>query len=198
MNSIEVRSIPTERLEIRKTADGRRTLVGVVAPFNSLSVNLGGFRERIQPGAFSSNLMSKPDVRLVADHDLSVSKLLARTASGTMRLREDSNAGLLLEADLPNTAFADDVVESINRGDLSGLSMSFNADDDDWAQDANGDVIRTLRAVTLGPEISLVVAPAYRAATVNLRSCPIELRSFLMGEDDDLLAVILAKRRIQF
>jgi uncharacterized protein len=191
----EIRSLPASGLEIRK-ANGKRTLVGVCAPFNSLSVNLGGFRERINPGAFSASLRSNPDVILSADHTPTASKILARTSAGTMQLREDPNLGLMLTADLPQTTFADDVVESITRGDLQGLSISFNVDDngDDW-QDTSDGVIRTLRSVNLGSEISLVCNPAYTATSVSLRSAPESIRHLLTPDDDTILAVILAKRK---
>jgi HK97 family phage prohead protease len=189
----EIRSLPASGLEIRK-ANGKRTLVGVAAPFNSLSVNLGGFRERIQPGAFSASLRSNPDVILSADHTPTASKILARTSAGTLQLREDPNQGLMLTADLPQTTFADDIVESISRGDLQGLSISFVADDDDW-QDTSDGVIRTLRSVNLGSEISLVCNPAYTATSVSLRSAPESIRHLLTPDDDTILAVILAKRK---
>ncbi len=200
--SIEQRSLPTSSLEIRKSADGKRTLTGIAAPFNSLSEDLGGFRERILPGAFAATLRSNPDVRLSADHDLSVSKILARTVAGTMQLRESSNAGLVLSATLPDTSFASDVAESISRGDVNGLSISFNAEDESWDNTSDG-VVRTLRAVSLGPEISLVATPAYKAASVSLRSCPEAIRSMLttgIENDADFLKdaalyLLLAKRK---
>jgi uncharacterized protein len=179
----EVRHL-NSRFELRKAGD-KRTLTGLAAPYNSLSEDLGNFRERIKPGAFTATLSNNPDVQLTADHDLSVSKVLARTAAGTMALSE-SQRGLELEADLPNTTFADDVLSLIERGDVNGLSISFSADDDDWTQE-RGAVIRTLNAVTLGREISVVAAPAYSATSINLRSCPTELRSLLdlFGDSDE-------------
>jgi uncharacterized protein len=198
--SIEIRNIPSGKLEVR-SADGKRTLYGVAAPFDSLSQLLGGpgenFRETIQPGAFSKSLRSNPDVRLSADHDLSVSKILARTSAGTMNLREGST-GLELEASLPATRFADDILESINRGDVDGLSISFSTDEDSWENSSTG-VVRTLRAVTLGPEISIVASPAYRQTSINLRSCPADIASLLSGDVDNSrhARLQLAMRRLR-
>ena len=187
MTTTEIRSIPSGKLEVRST-DGKRTLYGIAAPFNSLSQPLGGpggnFRETIKPGAFSKTLLSRPDVRLTADHDLSVGKILARTPS-TMTLREGST-GLELEAQLGASRAADDIIDSIGRGDVDGLSISFRVDPDgDTWEKASGGVVRTLRSVTLGPEISIVATPAYKATAINLRSCPEEFRSLLNVTDDE-------------
>jgi len=42
--------------ELRRGGPGNRKLSGYAAVFNSLSVNLGGFREIIRPGAFAKSI----------------------------------------------------------------------------------------------------------------------------------------------
>ena len=56
------------RLEVRAVEGQPGTLVGYAAVFNELSVDLGGFREMIRPGAFSGSLARQPDVRAVVEH----------------------------------------------------------------------------------------------------------------------------------
>ena len=67
-------------------AEGKPTrLVGLAAPFNGLSVDLGSFRERILPGAFDAVLESDGEVRADVEHQ--GTHLLARRSKGT-RSRE--------------------------------------------------------------------------------------------------------------
>ena len=96
-----------------------RTLRGHAAVFGVISEDLGGFRERIMPGAFADVL--DDDVRLLVDHE---PPPLARTKAGTLRLREDER-GLAFEADLPETTAARDLRESVARGDVDGASFRF-------------------------------------------------------------------------
>src|SRR5262245_62109860 len=82
--------VPLSDVEWRDSGDPERkdetTLRGHAAVFNSLSGGLGGFGELIEPGFFRAALRRKPDVRLLINHE---GLPLARTASGTLELRED-------------------------------------------------------------------------------------------------------------
>lgn len=174
---IEIRSLPTARLEIRTDADGNKRATGYLAVYNQRSVDLGGFVEKISPGAFTDSLKTQPDVRLLVNHDWS--KPLARTAAGTLSLRDDST-GLGFSASLPDTTYARDLAESISRGDVSGCSFGFCCapNGDAWGTTEDGRALRTLNAVNLS-EGSIVTAPAYPQTSVSLRSCPAEIRSLL-------------------
>ncbi|WP_051603101.1 HK97 family phage prohead protease [Simplicispira psychrophila] len=142
------------------TASGR-TLSGYAATYG-VPTAIGGFTERIAPGAFAKTLASGRDVLALLDHRADV--LLGRTRSGSLRLSEDSK-GLKFELHLPDTAAARDVIALAERGDLGGMSFGFIATEESW----NGDT-RELRSVELH-EISVVQAwPAYQSTEVALRS----------------------------
>ena len=144
------------------TASGR-TLSGYAASYNDPTA-IGGFTERIAPGAFTRSLASGRDVLALLDHRADV--LLGRTRSGSLKLSEDAR-GLRFELQLPDTAAARDVIALAERGDLGGMSFGFVATDEHW--DGN---TRELRAVELH-EISVVQAwPAYQSTEVNLRNRP--------------------------
>ena len=184
MTTKEIRSLTNGRFEVRKNSDGQPTVKGYLAVYNQRSVDLGNFTEIVAPGAFTNSLKVNSDVRLLANHDWT--KPLARTASGTLTLRDDTH-GLGFTATLPDTTYARDLAESMSRGDVTGCSFGFNCDDDDWANTDEG-VVRTLRAVSL-MEGSIVTNPAYNGTSVSLRSCPADLRGLLddliLGDDDD-------------
>ncbi|GEM_PF-217816 len=138
---------------------------GYASVFNSLSDDLGGFRERVKPGAFNRDMTPDSDVRALRDHEPSM--ILGRTKAGTLRL-STNNKGLLAEIDPPDTTVGRDTVESIKRGDLDGMSFSFRAMRDGWKVE-DGQNIRELHDVKLG-DVSVVTYPAYPATSVGMRS----------------------------
>jgi HK97 family phage prohead protease len=170
----EIRYTAAKELRVQTSADGSKTISGYAAVFNSKSLPLP-FTEIIAPGAFTKSLRDSPDVLALRDHDPKI--LLGRSKSGALSLTEDS-VGLRFSCKLPNTTQAADLAESIQRGDLDGVSFGFTTDEDSWTGDGEGNVIRTLLAVTLF-EISPCSFPAYPASSVSIRSCPSELRAKL-------------------
>jgi HK97 family phage prohead protease len=126
--------------------------------------------ERLVPGVFTNALARQDDVRCVFNHDPNY--LLGRTASGTLRLSVDSK-GLRYECDPGDTTVANDVVEHLRRGDVTGSSFAFVIDADRWSatEDAEGRIneVREILDLTLY-DASPVVFPAYTAATSGLRS----------------------------
>ena len=149
---------------------------------------LGGFREKIALGAFDKSLKQNTDIRLLNGHDWN--KPMARTTAGTLSVSVD-NIGVRYEATVdPGISYVNNLIRSVDRGDITGTSFGFNVDDSDgdgdsWDSDDDGNVIRTLKRVNLS-ELSIVSSPAYVFdSAVSLRSCPAELRSLLDIFDDD-------------
>lgn len=153
----------THPLEIRTAEDSQQTkVVGYAAKFNEWSSNLGGFIERIEPTAFNNADMN--DVRGLIDHD--PSKVLGRTTSGTLQLSVD-NIGLRYEIDLPNTSYARDLAESMQRGDINQSSFGFrvnynNENAEEWRFNDQTQVYeRTIRDFSNITDVSVVTYPAY-------------------------------------
>jgi len=158
----------TAKAECR-SEDGDAVLVGYAAKFGVLSSDLGGWREKIAPGAFAGSLERGDDVRFLLNHD--PSKILARRKSGTLSLGEDS-VGLRFRARLPNTTDGRDAWTLVKRGDISECSFAFTAEDQDWGEDDDPDdrsrriSVRTLRSVRL-LDASIVCYPAYPNTSVE-------------------------------
>jgi hypothetical protein len=151
-------------LELRADVAGRK-LAGYAARFSTpAEIEGGSFTESIRSGAFRASLASGTDVLALVDH--SPEKLLARTRSGTLRLREDGK-GLAFELDVPATTLGNDVLAMVERGDMGGMSFGFRvaAGGDHWPDNRT----RELRQVEL-VEVSVVHAfPAYEGTSVAAR-----------------------------
>lgn len=164
-NGIETRRITINEFEIRdgEAGDGM-TFRGLAAPFNSKSEPLP-FIETIAPGAFSRSLRSRNEIKMFVNHD--TSRVLASKRAGTLRLWE-SDRGLEVEADLPDTTDGRDMAYLIRRGDIDSMSFGFSVpkNGDSWSDDGQ---FRELREVRLH-EVSVVSFPANRDTISSVRS----------------------------
>ncbi len=161
---IERRYILAEDLEIRKKDAEKTKLVGYAAKFNQLSENLGGFREKVSPGAFSKTIKTN-DVRSLWNHDRNY--VLGRKSAGTLTLEEDDK-GLKIENIPPETQWARDLMVSVERRDVKEMSFGFVTVNDTW-EIIEGENIRTLLEVSLF-DVSPVTFPAYPSTEIQARS----------------------------
>lgn len=167
------RRITLENVEVREADGDQPVIVGYAAVFNRLSVDLGGFREILAPGAFRDAING--DVRALWQHDSNY--VLGRSTNGTLRLREDET-GLRVEIDPPPTQWARDAVISIERGDVSQMSFGFNvpAGGDTWNEN-DGMIVRTVMVVNPLYDVSPVTFAAYPQTSVDIRSIEEALRA---------------------
>jgi HK97 family phage prohead protease len=161
------------------------TIEGYAARYNVISHDLGGFRERIAPGAFRNSLRAGGDVKCLVNH--SADRILGRLKNKTLSLAEDDN-GLHFRCLLPDTSDGRDIATLLARGDLSDCSFAFSVDDggdvwtdedrhhldledeDDEDDDEDRSIkVRTLRSVKLH-DVSIVTSPAYPRTSVGLNS----------------------------
>lgn len=141
-------------------------ITGYAAVFNKDSEDLGGFIERIKPGAFKNSLKSS-DTRALFNHDSNYP--LGRVSAGTLRLKEDKN-GLLMEIDPPETQYARDLMVSIERGDVREQSFGFTVISDTWENLDKDIAMRTINEIGELFDVSPVVFPAYPDTDVAIRS----------------------------
>jgi HK97 family phage prohead protease len=149
------RRFTTGEVEIRKSGNVT-TIEGHAAVFDMLSQNLGGFVERVMPGAFTKTL-KEADVRALYNHDENL--VLGRNKSGTLELSED-DSGLYYRITPPDTTYANDLVKVIDRGDVSNSSFAFMAIDEEWGLSEQDFPRRDLLQVHL-VDVSPVTYAAY-------------------------------------
>lgn len=158
-------SVIREEREFRmETAEYEgNTIRGYAAVYGSDSEWMGGFYEQIERGAFDDVLDN--DVRAYFNHDENL--ILGRVSSGTLRISTDKK-GLYYEVDLPNTTYANDLMELMKRGDINQSSFAFLIDRDRW-EERNGTTYRIIEKVSRLLDVSPVAQPAYPDATSELK-----------------------------
>jgi HK97 family phage prohead protease len=191
-----IQAAPELRIERRADASGQTPyLVGYASVFNEWATLYSSpswvWREIIRPGAYSAAIAERQDVRTLFNHDANF--VLGRTASGTLSLSE-RDKGLLQETKLsPSQTIHDLVVIPIDRGDISGMSFSFEVRNGNTGQTTvdkgdgtiivkrageriteyvKGDTLYTDRELLSVDLLDVTVAtyPAYTGTSVGLRA----------------------------
>lgn len=158
--------------EIRNNKDSNtKTIDGYVTKWNSRSQLIHGeFYEKVAKGAFAKSL-EENTIKAFWNHrsDFVLGSNKNKIKNNTLRLKED-DIGLNFEIDLPNNTWGNDAYESIQRGDVDGVSFGFFVRDDNWEYLKDEDVYeRTLLDIDLF-EISPTPFPAYLDSEVGKRS----------------------------
>ena len=138
-----------------------RHIEGYAIVFNSLSNDLGGFREIIEPTAIDDELIKNSDIVCLKNHNIKLG-ILARSyhGRGSLKLEIDEH-GLHYSFDAPHTQFGDEVLEMVKRGDIAKCSFAFVCGEDVWDKDENGEYIRHVKKIKNLYDVSLVYHPAY-------------------------------------
>lgn len=189
----QTRFIPTNDcgLQLREPQEGQqesREIEGRPIVFGVRSVNLTPWSstrkvyEILEPGCISRELLAKSDVILNLNHSNMVPDVLGRFRNSdkdtlSLELRGD---GIDCRCELPKTNNANDTLELMKRGDITGMSFAF---EDDYEDTENGvsyertnDVedgkevwLRHVKKITGLYDVAIVTHPAYEQTTVGLR-----------------------------
>ena len=130
--------LQVSELHVRETGDGKksRTVEGYAMLFGVRSLNLTPWSnerevyEIMEPGCITPDLLSRSDVVLTAFHNNQLILGRWRKGNGTLSLEIDQR-GLKIRCTLAETATADELLSAIERGDISGMSFAFTADEED-------------------------------------------------------------------
>lgn len=163
----EERRVSPERLTIDTSID--RRLRGRAITFNKISKvvvdpRIGRHRERILSTAVDRVLTSGAEVKALWNHDQS--QVLGSRRAGTLVLSKGVN-GLLMELEPPR--WASRHVETVERGDVDGMSFAFQIptpEGEEWDfRTSDGIPLRTVKDMIFR-EISIVTFPAYDDTSV--------------------------------
>jgi HK97 family phage prohead protease len=143
------------KIEYRTSEKEGKRVIEALIPFNSKSVDLGGFKEVVTETAFRKTLNDGANVYGLYNHD--DGKVLGSTAAGTLELRNERD-GLYCKLYLGNTSYANDVWDIISRKDCTTLSFGFIPHEVE-----NRGNLRYLRSVQLKEVSFCVTQPAYEA-----------------------------------
>jgi len=190
----QTRFIPIETcgLQLREPQEGQtesREIEGRPIVFGVRSVNLTPWSstrkvyEVLEPGCISRELLQKSDVVLNLNHNSDVVNVLGRYRNNperdTLKL-EMRGDGIDCRCELPKTNNANDTLELIKRGDITGMSFAFS---DDYEDTENGVSYERTNDVEDGKEVwlrhvkringlfdvSIVTHPAYEQTSVATR-----------------------------
>lgn len=190
MKQLRFTPIDSCGLKVREPEEGQaesRTIEGTPIVFGVRSVNLTPWSdsrvvyEVLEPGCIDNELLQRSDVILNLNHSNMVPDVLGRCRDGKGTLElvlRENNIGC--RCDLPRTNNADDVLELMRRGDITGMSFAF---EDDWQDSENGVSyerteemvdekvvwIRHVKRITGLYDVSIVTHPAYEQTSVGTR-----------------------------
>jgi len=186
-----------DELVVETRSDGRAAIVGYAAVYNRLSLDLGGFREEILPGAFDRILSKRgKDVVALFNHDSNI--VLGRSSSGTLELSSDEKG--LKYVVTPPVSRAD-VLELIQRRDVRGSSFAFTVEpkNESFRTGEDGKAIRQIREVSGLYDVGPVLNPAYPAtsASVAMRSYEAWLATQTQPEPEAVAAEIVKRSLVR-
>lgn len=183
LNDLCIRTISARTAKIDVSADQRK-LTGYAIVFNSLSEDLGGWREIIAPGAVTRTLKAGTNVDALVDHRRESGTVLGSTDSGLLILRADRH-GLYVDIAPPDTTVARDIVTNVKAGLVKGMSFGFRLVRDpatgeaqgvSWDEMDDGTIVRTVKDMTFD-DVSIVLNPAYAQTEIHARSRALDLEA---------------------
>ncbi len=159
---------------IRSIGEGEEKeihLQGYALIFDSLSEDLGGFREIISKGALDDSILD--NVVLNINHDMN--RPLARNTKsngiGSLTLTIDEK-GLFFDAVPTETSYSRDLISNMTAGIIEKCSFAFSLDYADrgvqkwdWDKGTRGYDLRTINKIKEIFDVSIVTNPAYESTS---------------------------------
>ena len=163
-------AISTEENEVGKQPiEDEHIIEGYAIVFNSLSEDLGGFREIILPTAINEDTIQESDIYYLFNHNSETIPLArSKYGEGSLKLTIDEK-GLKYSFNCLNSEF----YEIVKRGDLDKSSFAFSLPSDgsgeEWVKSGEYNYIRKITKIDKLYDCSAVLTPAYSDTTVYAR-----------------------------
>lgn len=148
----------------RNSEDNGNTLSGYAVVFEEDTTIGNQFTERVKRGAFDGVDMSNTFALFNHDWDKPLGKV-----GKNLTLSTDER-GLKFDLELPNTSYANDLIENVRNGIVEGCSFGFTIEEDSWTRNETGLPNRAIERVGELFEITLTHIPAYPTTEVAMRS----------------------------
>ena len=192
-------------LHVREAEDEQkesREIEGYAVVFGKRSVNLTPWSERreiyevMEPGSITEELLKRSDIVLTAFHDNSFILGRSTNGKGTLRVGVDTT-GVWVRCELAKTSRADEILEGIKRGDLSGMSFAYTADSGDSENGVsyerteekgagNREVwIRHVKRVTGIYDVTVAGHPAYKDTELSVAEREAIEREYTGGAENE-------------
>jgi len=173
----DLHQVKTATCELR-SQDGEensRELIGYAVKWGEMSELLyGDYHEIIEKGAITQEVIDKSDILFVWNHErwtMPFARKRPNTSpeESTLTLELDE-IGLKYTAKIADTKEGDALIESVRRGDVSGVSLAFIPEEWDWTELGDGNWLRTVTKISELFDISPCANPCYDSATISNRS----------------------------
>lgn len=155
--------------EFRVSPEGEAPKITGYASLTNSPYDCGWWIEQVDVHAFDSILAKNPDVRALWNHNPDY--VLGRSSADTLQLSLDDR-GLAYVIDPPDTQVARDLMVSMRRKDVRESSFAFIVARDQWTDNPDGSVTRTILEFEELLDVSPVTYPANPSASSQVRSLP--------------------------
>jgi HK97 family phage prohead protease len=170
----EIRNFSDCKIRTINSEDGYN-IEGLASPYNKRSLNLGYYMdvyEVIKPGAFEKALQNSPtETVALFNHDPNY--VLGSLRAKTLRL-EETKDGLLAMINAPSSGTIKDlVVDPVERGDITGMSIAFSDIKQETREVQDGEIeylLVEIYEIRELHDVSIVTYPAYPDTDVHLKS----------------------------
>lgn len=143
--------------------DSLFSATGRAIVFNSYSLDLGGFKEEIDPEAVREAMYAEDaDYHLLWDHDTTL--VLARNRNGTLKA-EITGEGVDFWGRVAKTTYAADLRVLMDRGDVDECSFAFTIADggEEWRVEDDGSIVRRVTKIEKLWDLTICARGAYPA-----------------------------------